>query len=121
MFDRALSTLLDDLAQRGLLDETLVLAAGEFGRTPRINAWTGRDHWPGCWSVLVAGGGVRGGQVIGRSDATGHEPAERPIALPELTATLFRVLEIPPETPLRPEPETPVETCAAAAVGELFG
>lgn len=121
MFDRALSTLLDDLAQRGLLDETLVMAIGEFGRTPHVNPWTGRDHWPGCWSALVAGGGVRGGQVIGRSDATGHEPVERPIALPELTATLFRVLEIPCETPLRPEPETPVETCPAAAVGELFG
>ena len=69
MFDRAYSALLDDLHQRGLLDSTLVVAMGEFGRTPQLNSRGGRDHWPGVWSILLAGGGVRGGQVIGSSDA----------------------------------------------------
>ena len=64
-FDRALSALLDDLQQRGLLEETLVTAVGEFGRTPRVNGHGGRDHWPGVWSAIMAGGGVRGGNVIG--------------------------------------------------------
>jgi uncharacterized protein (DUF1501 family) len=88
-FDRALSGLLDDLSQRGLLDETLVLAVGEMGRTPRINPHGGRDHWTKCWSALVAGGGTPGGQVIGASDETGSEPVDRPIALGELPATLL--------------------------------
>src|SRR4051794_14095126 len=76
MFDRAYSTLLDDLARRGMLETTLVLAMGEFGRTPYLNARGGRDHWPGVWSVLFAGAGVRGGQVVGSSDAIGAEPKE---------------------------------------------
>ena len=88
-FDRAMSGLLDDLAQRGLLDETLVVATGEFGRTPQVNENVGRDHWPGCWSALVAGGKIAGGKVIGASNATASEPIDRPVDPGELTATLL--------------------------------
>jgi uncharacterized protein (DUF1501 family) len=95
-FDSAFSSLIDDLDRRGLLETTLVVATGEFGRTPRLNAAGGRDHWPGVWSAALAGGGVRGGQVIGASDALGSEPAERPVTPPELVATLYRSLGLDP-------------------------
>jgi uncharacterized protein (DUF1501 family) len=87
-FDRALAGLLDDLAQRGLLDDTLVIATGEFGRTPKVNDNQGRDHWPGCWSGVIAGGKLTGGAVLGASDATASEPLDRPVSPGELTATL---------------------------------
>ena len=87
-FDRALAGLLDDLAQRGLLDDTLVIATGEFGRTPKVNDNQGRDHWPGCWSGVIAGGKLTGGAVLGASDATASEPMDRPVSPGELTATL---------------------------------
>lgn len=88
-FDQAMAALLDDLGQRGLLKDTLIVATGEFGRTPRINEHSGRDHWPGCWSALIAGGGVSGGAVIGASDAIGSSPIDRPVSPAELTATLL--------------------------------
>lgn len=88
-FDRALSGLLDDLAERELLQDTLVVATGEFGRTPTINDRKGRDHWPQCWSALLAGGGVTGGAVWGTSDATAATPLDRPVSPAELTATLL--------------------------------
>lgn len=88
-FDLAMSGLLDDLALRGLLDDTLVVATGEFGRTPRVNDAMGRDHWPGCWSALVAGGKVTGGTVIGASDSSASEPIDRPVDPGEITATLL--------------------------------
>ncbi len=95
-FDRAFSGLLDDLAQRGRLDSTLVVATGEFGRTPHLNASGGRDHWPSVWSAVVAGGGVAGGQIIGASDAHGAHPADRPITPQELLATMYRSLGLNP-------------------------
>jgi len=95
-FDRAYSTLLDDLSARGLLSSTLVVATGEFGRTPRLNAAGGRDHWPGVWSALLAGGGSRAGEVIGASDAHGSSPADRPVRPAELVATIYRSLGIDP-------------------------
>ncbi len=79
MYDQAYSALLEDLVQRGMLDNTLVCNLAEFGRTPRINPAGGRDHWPQCWTVYFAGGGVQGGRVVGRSDAIGGVPAERPV------------------------------------------
>lgn len=88
-FDRAMSGLLDDLGQRGLLDDTLVIAASEFGRTPHVNERLGRDHWTECFSAIVAGGRISGGRVIGASDASASQPTERPVALGELTATLL--------------------------------
>ena len=93
-FDRAFAALLDDLEHSGRLDTTLVVAAGEFGRTPRINATGGRDHWPGVWSVALAGGGIRGGQVIGASDAHAAEPVDRPVTLPDLLATIYLSLGV---------------------------
>lgn len=98
MFDMAYTALLSDLRERGLLDSTLVVATGEFGRTPRINPAGGRDHWTQCWSALVAGGGVRGGQVIGSSDAIAGEPKDRPVSPAELAATVYHSLGIPLDT-----------------------
>ena len=95
MFDMAYSALLEDLAERGLLDTTLVVAMGEFGRTPLLNPRGGRDHWPGVWSILFAGGGVRGGQVVGSSDRTGSEPRDRPVTPAEVAATIYRLLGVP--------------------------
>jgi uncharacterized protein (DUF1501 family) len=101
MFDRAYTALLDDLAERGLLDSTLVLAMGEFGRTPLLNPRGGRDHWPGVWSILFAGGGVRGGQVVGSSDRMGAEPRDRPVTPGEVASTVYRILGIDnQQTPL---------------------
>jgi len=87
--DQALAALIDDLAARGLLDTTLVIAMGEFGRTPRINGTAGRDHWPHCYSVVLAGGGIRGGTVFGSTDKLGAYPETDPITPADLAATLF--------------------------------
>ena len=101
-FDRALSALVTDLEERGLLDETILLVAGEFGRTPKINDSKdgGRDHWPNAYSVLMAGGGIRGGQVFGASDRHAAEVKDRPVKPDDLAATLFHALGIPHETVL---------------------
>ena len=90
--EKAYVALLDDLEERGLLDETLVIWMGDFGRTPKINGDAGRDHWPGCYSVVLAGGGVRGGQVIGASDKIGAYPELRPITPADIHASVFRAL-----------------------------
>lgn len=89
MLDRALSALLDDLHDRGLLDSTLVIAVGEFGRTPKINERAGRDHWNTCYSALLAGGGVRGGRVVGASDRRGEYPIDRPATPADVGATIL--------------------------------
>jgi hypothetical protein len=102
--DQGLSSLLEDLRQRGLLATTLVVVTGEFGRTPQINPYGGRDHWPQCFSVLLAGGGVPGGAVIGASDNHGAYPAVRPVRVPELAATLYRLMGINTNTDLRIRP-----------------
>jgi len=92
MYDQAYGALIEDLSQRGLLDDTLVCNLAEFGRTPRINPAGGRDHWPNCWTMYFAGGGVQGGRVVGKSDAIGAYPAERPVAPNEIVATIFHSL-----------------------------
>ncbi len=120
MFDRAYTALLDDLKERGLLDTTLVLAMGEFGRTPHLNPRGGRDHWPGCWSVLFAGAGVKGGQVIGSSDATGSEPKERPVSPAEVAATVYHALGLDPASCLPGPDGRPLPLADAAPVMELF-
>ncbi len=94
MFDNAYASLLEDLSQRGLLDSTMVVAMGEFGRTPQINTGGGRDHWPQCWSLALAGGGVKGGQVIGSSDEIGAYPKDRPIMVGQVAATILSNLGI---------------------------
>jgi hypothetical protein len=100
MFDAAYSTLLEDLHQRGLLQNTLVLAMGEFGRTPKVNPAGGRDHWPQCWSIVFAGGGVRGGQAVGESDEMAGAPKTRPVSSAEVAATVYHALGISLETEL---------------------
>lgn len=96
--EQTLPTLLTDLEDRGLLDDTLVLWVGEFGRTPKINANISRDHWPQCYTALLAGGGVKRGYVHGASDKHGAYPAEKMTRPDDLSATLFHLLGIDPET-----------------------
>lgn len=92
--DRALPTLLEDLEQRGLLDSTVVIVMGEFGRSPHHNSKAGRDHWPHCWSLAIGGGGIRGGQVVGSSDERGAYVADRMISMGDLYATIYKALGI---------------------------
>ena len=96
--DQSLSALIEDLDQRGLLDSTLVIAMGEFGRTPRINANAGRDHWPDCYSILLAGGGVKGGYVYGSSDKLGAYPETNPVRPCDLAATIYDRFGLDPAT-----------------------
>lgn len=90
--DAALSSLVEELDQRGLLRSTLVVCAGEFGRTPRVNGQAGRDHHPGCFAAVMAGGGVKRGFALGSSDAQGMQPASRPLRPDELAATIYRLM-----------------------------
>jgi hypothetical protein len=90
-FDAAYSTLLQDLSRSGLLDSTLVVAMGEFGRSPRINPSGGRDHWTRCQTVVMAGGGIQGGRVFGSSDATGSEPRDLPVSVARIMATVGEI------------------------------
>ncbi len=120
-FDRAFSGLLDDLSQRGMLKDTLVVAVGEIGRSSYINAHNGRDHWTGVWSGLVAGCGVNGGQVIGASDAHGTTPIERPIAPGELTATIYDRLGLDLTAPVKLDDTHELPLTDHAPIAELFG
>jgi uncharacterized protein (DUF1501 family) len=95
--DSAMATLLIDLADRGLLESTLVVVTGEFGRTPRINKDAGRDHWGAAFTVALAGGGIRGGRVVGRSDARAEKPAVEPHGPEDLAATIFHLIGINPD------------------------
>ena len=92
MYDRAYGALMQDLIDRGLLEKTLVCNLAEFGRTPRVNPAGGRDHWPQCWTMYFAGGGVKGGQAAGKSDPTGGYPSENPTTPAEVVATVFQSL-----------------------------
>ncbi len=100
MYDQAYSALIEDLAQRGMLESTLVCNLAEFGRTPRINPAGGRDHWPQCFTCYFAGGGIQGGRVVGKSDPTGGYPAERAVDPSEVVATIYKSLGLDLETVL---------------------
>ncbi|MFM9961871.1 MAG: DUF1501 domain-containing protein [Planctomycetaceae bacterium] len=119
--DQSLSALIEDLDQRGLLDSTLVIAMGEFGRTPRINANAGRDHWPDCYSVLLAGGGVKGGFVYGSSDRLGAYPETNPVSPADLTATIFWRFGIDPLTEIHDTTGRPHRISDGRPIRELFG
>ena len=122
MYDQGYSALIEDLVDRGRLDKTLVCNLAEFGRTPRVNPAGGRDHWPQCWTVYFAGGGVRGGRVIGRSDPIGGYPAERPVTPPEVMATICHSLGLNVEDHL-PGPAGrpfPVTDSGTKPIMELF-
>ena len=108
-FDIAFAALVGDLDDRGLLDETLVIAMGEFGRTPKLNAAGGRDHWPRVFSVAFAGGGVKGGQVIGSSDRVGESPKDRPVTPADLARTIYTLLGIDPDRELHTSDGRPVQ------------
>ncbi|MEW4530323.1 MAG: DUF1501 domain-containing protein [Maioricimonas sp. JB045] len=100
MYDQAYTALIEDLSERGLIDSTMVCNLAEFGRTPRVNPAGGRDHWPQCFTVYFAGGGVKGGQVVGASDPVGGVPAERPVVPADIIATIFHSLGLDLESTL---------------------
>lgn len=122
MYDQAYSALIEDLVQRGMLGNTLVCNLAEFGRTPRVNPAGGRDHWPQCWTVYFAGGGVQGGRVVGQSDRIGGVPAERPVDPSEIVATVYHSLGLDLETKL-PGPQGrpfPLVDSGKHEIHELF-
>jgi hypothetical protein len=123
--DRAVSALLDDLGSRGLLDETLVVMLGEFGRTPKIHPLKpgdvpGRDHWPKVFPAVFAGGGVIGGQLIGKSDRLGAYPVSRTFGPPDLAATIYQALGVDPATELRDRLGRPLRLCSGATMTPLY-
>lgn len=120
-FDLAYSALLTDLEERGLLDETLVVVLGEFGRTPKINKGAGRDHWPGCFSITLAGAGIRGGLVHGASDKMAAYPSRDPVSPEEVAATIYHALGIPLRTELIDHSGRPLPLATAKPLLSLFG
>lgn len=121
MFDQALGTLLEDLGHRGLSDRVLVVACGEFGRAPTIDSQAGRGHWPKAFSALLAGGGIRGGQLIGATTANGAEPRDRPLRPGDLLASMYRVLGIDHESTVVDRQARPVRLVdEGQPISELF-
>ncbi|MBL9128705.1 MAG: DUF1501 domain-containing protein, partial [Verrucomicrobiales bacterium] len=114
--DRAYAALLSDLRERGLLETTLVVLVGEFGRTPKLNAAGGRDHWPRAGFACLAGGGIPGGQAIGATNAHGEFPVERPIGPPDLACTLLTLLGIDPARELVTPDGRPLKILAEGSV-----
>jgi uncharacterized protein (DUF1501 family) len=120
--DVAYSALITDLHERRLLDDTLVVVMGEFGRTPKLNTQGGRDHWPRVFSVMLAGGGIPGGQVIGASDSMGESPLERPVTPSDLAATIYKLLGIDPQHTLYTSDGRPVQVSHnGVPLSELVG
>ncbi len=118
--DQTVSTLLDDLDDRGLLDDTMVVWTGEFGRTPKINGDAGRDHWPRCYTVLMAGGGLKRGFIHGASDASGAYPKDAPCKPDDLSATMFHCLGIDPATELRDQLNRPIPVSYGSVIEPLL-
>src|SRR5207244_13336851 len=114
------SELIEDLEARGLLDTTLVMAMGEFGRTPKINPGGGRDHWPDCYTAVLAGGGVHGGAAYGASDRIGAYPAADPVTPADLTATVFWRFGIDPATEVRDQTNRPYRLAEGDPLQKLF-
>ena len=120
--DVAYSALITDLHERRLLDDTLVVVMGEFGRTPKLNTQGGRDHWPRVFSVMLAGGGIPGGQVIGASDSMGESQLERPVTPSDLAATIYKLLGIDPQHTLYTSDGRPVQVSHnGVPLSELVG
>ena len=121
VMDPALASLIEDLAESGMLEKTLVVMLSEFGRTPRINMNAGRDHYPSVFSCFMAGGGIKGGQVIGSSDENGEQPKDRPVQVPDLHATFCHALGIDPEKEVMTPLARPMKLVdGGEAVSELF-
>jgi uncharacterized protein (DUF1501 family) len=119
-FDRGFSALLDDLATCGLMDETLIVCLGEFGRTPQINANAGRDHWAPCNTVLLAGAGIPGGAVYGSSDRLAAYPTSNPVTPQDLSATIYHLLGIDPHLTLRDPQGRPYGLSTGEPVWDLL-
>ena len=118
--DQTLPTFLEDMDSRGLLDDTLVVWMGEFGRTPKINTNASRDHWPDCYTVLLAGGGVKRGFIYGASDKNGAYPAENPVRPDDLAATMFYALGIDPHTEVHGVGNRPLLIAEGNPIMDLF-
>jgi len=118
--DQAFAALLDDLTMRGTLDETLIVCLSEFGRTPRFNGRAGRDHWGSVFSVALAGGGVRGGQVLGASDRIGAQPRDGRVAPEDLTATIYHALGYGSDTEMRDSLGRPQAISRGNIIGHAF-
>jgi hypothetical protein len=119
--DRGVSALLHDLDSRGLLDETLVVWMGDMGRTPRINGAAGRDHWSFCYSVVLAGGGVRGGQVYGSSDRHAAYPSTNPVSPADIAATIYHCLGVDPRAHVTDQQGRPLVISAGTPIQALLG
>jgi hypothetical protein len=119
--DQSLAALIEDLDERGLLDSTLVVATGEFGRTPTINPAGGRDHWSHCYTALLAGGGVQGGAIYGASDRLGAYPAVDPVTPGDMAATIFWRFGIDPATEIHDRTGRPYRVADGQPLQRLFG
>ncbi len=119
--DRAIAALVQDLDERGMLDDVIVYCVGEFGRTPRMNGNAGRDHWADCFSVLLAGGGIEGGRVVGSSEKWGGAVAQRLVTPQDLLATIYHLLGIPLDTAYNDASGRPVPITSGSPIKELFG
>ena len=119
--DAAMSALLDDLSNRGMLDDTLFITMGEFGRTPKINAQAGRDHWPQAASVVVAGAGVQAGAVYGATDRLGAYPKELPVSPADLTASILHLLGVSPDLEIHDQAGRPHRACEGSPLLALLG
>jgi hypothetical protein len=118
--DQTVSALVEDLDARGLLDETLVFWTGDFGRTPKINKDAGRDHWPQCYTTLLAGGGIRRGTVFGSSDSSGAYPKDNPVRPDDLSATIFTLLGLDPATEMRDQLNRPIPISYGQTIGSIL-
>ncbi len=118
--DRSLAALIDDLDERGLLESTLVVALGEFGRSPRINGTAGRDHWPDCYTILLAGGGIRGGTVFGASDAHGAFSERDPVTPADLAATIYWRFGLDPRSVIHDTTGRPYHLADGRPLTQLF-
>ena len=121
LFDQAFSAFIEDLSDSGLLDSTLVVATGEFGRTPKINGNAGRDHWGKVYSTVLAGAGIRGGQVYGATDKIGGEPVDKPVYVTDFIATVYKALGYNSSTLVYDRFGRPHPIVQGRAVSALFG
>jgi len=119
-FDQAFSALLEDLSERGLIDDTLVACAGEFGRTPRINGNNGRDHWPWCYSAVLAGGGIQGGSIYGASDSQAAYVADNPVTPGDYLATICQACGLNPATEIHDLDGRPYRICDGEPISSVL-
>jgi arylsulfatase A-like enzyme len=121
VMDPALASLIEDLAESGMLSKTLVVMLSEFGRTPKINKDAGRDHWANVFSCFMAGGGMKGGTVIGSSDEDGYQPKDRPVQVPDIHASVCHALGINPKKEVMTPLQRPMKLVdEASPIQELF-